>query len=639
MKTLWNRILLLALCVFVFRCFSSRWPYLSLALLCAYWFLRNKNLSFLALSGILLCTMIPIYSAAMPSFYQGRVVSVSSGYGIIQSGRQRIVLYSQEELPFDTVISFSGEYKALVSSPAFYRSDFARTMQAKGVHYSLSTDSFQIVRQDPSFRRFLQKQCIQIQDEKISAFARKILLGISDAEEDSYLFKHGFSLSGILAFLHLILKYILDQKQRNKTVLLAGCGLWLLYGFPLVLSQYLLVHLFRMTKMRKDQALGLTFVILLFLYPESYVSVSFLIPAAFRLCSHFYPRRKSVSLFISLLLQGWFFHGMDPVVSLVYLFVRPLLGFVYLVSLLYLLIPVSLFSQIVFFIDRSLSLFSYFHLPGSIAGAGLLFFLVMIFSMRRLKHASFYMLAVLLVFQCFGLFHPFASVSFINVGQGDAILIKGPLRSFSVLVDTGKPAQWRTLSAFLEGEGIRKLDALIITHGDNDHAGNMDAVIGKYQPDTVLTSHHESMCTGKLCMYDLNDLVTEDENESSLCEYFEMNGVKYLLTGDINAHAEERIVRRYGRLNVDVLKLSHHGSHTGSSAIFLDSLQPSLGIVSAGSYSLYHHPSEEVLQRLLQRHIPWFNTREQGDIQIQAIGPWNCLLTAAGRIGIIRTDE
>jgi competence protein ComEC len=167
----------------------------------------------------------------------------------------------------------------------------------------------------------------------------------------------------------------------------------------------------------------------------------------------------------------------------------------------------------------------------------------------------------------------------------------------------------------------------------------MDAVIGKYQPDTVLTSHHESMCTGKLCMYDLNDLVTEDENESSLCEYFEMNGVKYLLTGDINAHAEERIVRRYGRLNVDVLKLSHHGSHTGSSAIFLDSLQPSLGIVSAGSYSLYHHPSEEVLQRLLQRHIPWFNTREQGDIQIQAIGPWNCLLTAAGRIGIIRTDE
>ena len=287
----------------------------------------------------------------------------------------------------------------------------------------------------------------------------------------------GISLSGILAFLHLILKYILDQKQRNKTVLLAGCGLWLLYGFPLVLSQYLLVHLFRMTKMRKDQALGLTFVILLFLYPESYVSVSFLIPAAFRLCSHFYPRRKSVSLFISLLLQGWFFHGMDPVVSLVYLFVRPLLGFVYLVSLLYLLIPVSLFSQIVFFIDRSLSLFSYFHLPGSIAGAGLLFFLVMIFSMRRLKHASFYMLAVLLVFQCFGLFHPFASVSFINVGQGDAILIKGPLRSFSVLVDTGKPAQWRTLSAFLEGEGIRKLDALIITHGDNDHAGNMDAVM------------------------------------------------------------------------------------------------------------------------------------------------------------------
>ena len=177
MKTIWSRILLLALCVFVFRCLSSRWPYLFLVLLCAYWFLRNRDYSFVLAGMILLCTMIPIYSSSMPSFSQGRVVSVSSGYGIIQNGRERIVLYSQEELPFDAVVSFTGEYKELVSSPAFYRSDFAKTMQAKGIHYSLSCKDFQILTQYPSFRRFLQKQCAAIEDPVISAFARKVLLG------------------------------------------------------------------------------------------------------------------------------------------------------------------------------------------------------------------------------------------------------------------------------------------------------------------------------------------------------------------------------------------------------------------------------------------------------------------------------
>lgn len=639
MKTIWNRILLLALCVFVFRCLSSRWPYLFLVLLCAYWFLRNRDYSFILAGMILLCTMIPIYSSSMPSFSQGRVVSVSSGYGIIRNGRERIVLYSQEELPFDAVVSFTGEYKELVSSPAFYRSDFAKTMQAKGIHYSLSCKDFQILTQYPSFRRFLQKQCAAIEDPVISAFARKVLLGISDKEQDSYLFRHGFSLTGLLAFCNLILKYILDQKQREKVLLSIGGFLFLLYGFPLVLAQYLLVHLFKRSSMRKDQALGLNFLILLFVYPESYISVSFLIPAAFRLCFHFYPRRKSVSLLTSLLLQGWFFHGMDPIVSLVYLFVRPLLGFVYVLCFLYVFVQASFPALLVIHIDRFLSLFSLFHLPGSILGFGLFFYVLMAVCMMHLKHASLWLLGSLLLFQMSGLFHPFASVSFINVGQGDAILIKGPLRSFSVLVDTGKPEQWRTLSAFLEGEGIRKLDGLIITHGDNDHSGNMDSVIAKYQPDTVLTSHVKSICAGKLCLYDLNDLETEDENESSLCMYFQINGLRYLLTGDINANAEERIARRYGQLKVDILKLSHHGSATGSSAIFLDTVQPSLAVVSAGAYSLYHHPSQEVLQRLLQRHIAWFNTREEGDIQIQAIGPWNCVLTAGDRIGIIRTDE
>ena len=240
------------------------------------------------------------------------------------------------------------------------------------------------------------------------------------------------------------------------------------------------------------------------------------------------------------------------------------------------------------------------------------------------------------MFQYAGFFHPFAEVSFINVGQGDSILIRLPLNRENILIDTGKPSAWNSLDTFLQSKSVHTVHTLFITHSDSDHSGNMEKIEEKYHVQSTVTEHFNEYETARLRLYDLNDLKTEDENRNSLVLYFQMGGLRFLMTGDADTYAEERIVRSFPSLPADILKLSHHGSKTGSCDAFLDAVRPSLAVVSAGAYSIYHHPSEETVQRLLKRHIPYLNTKSDGDISIIFLPFMNLLITSSGKIAIMR---
>ncbi|MDD6369714.1 MBL fold metallo-hydrolase, partial [Galactobacillus timonensis] len=189
--------------------------------------------------------------------------------------------------------------------------------------------------------------------------------------------------------------------------------------------------------------------------------------------------------------------------------------------------------------------------------------------------------------------------------------------------------------AFLQAKGITRLDALLISHSDSDHSGGVTDIAEAYQPSQIVIDHQEKIVAGDFTFYDLNELKTEDENQSSLVLYTEVNGIRYLCMGDGDEVTEEAIRRKYLDLGADVLMLAHHGSATGNSERFLDHVQPALGIISCGAYGLYHHPSPIVIQRLLKRHIPYVLTREQGDITVFAIGPFNVLVTSHPTIGLI----
>ena len=107
---------------------------------------------------------------------------------------------------------------------------------------------------------------------------------------------------------------------------------------------------------------------------------------------------------------------------------------------------------------------------------------------------------------------------------------------------------------------------------------------------------------------------------------------------DADEVTEKEILKHYPLLEADILKASHHGSKTGSSDAFLDTIQPLIGIFSCGHYSIYHHPNPETIQRFLKRHIHYYSTYEEGDLMIIPLYKMNVLLTSSLKVNFIKEN-
>jgi len=244
------------------------------------------------------------------------------------------------------------------------------------------------------------------------------------------------------------------------------------------------------------------------------------------------------------------------------------------------------------------------------------------------------------------------SVTFLDVGQGDAILIKGP-HGNRVLVDGGPSGE--VVSDAL-GRNLpfydRRIDLVVLTHPQADHLGGLPAVLDRFNVGGVLTTEFQASTElyqewqNVLARSDLRRATAErgewidlggganltvlnpapetkaysdDElNDTSIVLRLTMGGVSFLLTGDITEEAETALVHRGTELRATVLKLPHHGSATSSSPAFLGRVRPLIDVVSAGKNNPYGHPSPEVLARLNGDAV--FRTDADGDITVSTDG-------------------
>ena len=163
----------------------------------------------------------------------------------------------------------------------------------------------------------------------------------------------------------------------------------------------------------------------------------------------------------------------------------------------------------------------------------------------------------------------------------------------------------------------------------------MDALLRDFEVDKVIARHISCYEVGQITLYDLNDVENDNDNNSSIVNYFQMNGIRYLMMGDADSSIEKNILSTYGKIEVDVLHGSHHGSDTGTSNDLLDGIRPSCIIFSSGLHNRYKHPSSATIQRVLKHHLPYMNTAVEGDIRIVCIGRINLIVTSNGKIGII----
>jgi len=236
-------------------------------------------------------------------------------------------------------------------------------------------------------------------------------------------------------------------------------------------------------------------------------------------------------------------------------------------------------------------------------------------------------------------------LAMLDVGQGDAILLRDGGRA--ILVDgggwRGGDIGGRALLPALLGEGVRSLDALVMTHPDNDHCGGL-LDIAAYLPVRevwMAPGWNPESCAGRLLnlpgvkarflwrgrkvalgRWRLTALHPEADdshpvNERSLVLLAEVRGRRVLLTGDIESWAEHDLANCCaGALRADILKVAHHGSRTSSTDTFLEAVRPRLALISAGINNLYHHPSPEVVERLEEHHARVLRTDRAGEIAV-----------------------
>ena len=242
-------------------------------------------------------------------------------------------------------------------------------------------------------------------------------------------------------------------------------------------------------------------------------------------------------------------------------------------------------------------------------------------------------------------------VSFLDVGQGDAILIETQ-DGFEMLVDGGRDASvLRELSkqrSFFD----REIDVMVSTHPDLDHIAGLVDVLKRYKVGAILmtTNEGESGAAAafalaapkegaEIILADAGQVIqlgasttiqifspTGDEsklesNTASIVLRIVYGNTSFMLTGDAPQGIEDYLVKTYGsQLDSDVLKLGHHGSKTSTSDAWLDTVTPQYAVVSAGLDNRYGHPHQDVMQRVFARNIQTSHTGTDGTITFYSDG-------------------
>lgn len=249
----------------------------------------------------------------------------------------------------------------------------------------------------------------------------------------------------------------------------------------------------------------------------------------------------------------------------------------------------------------------------------LLFYAFEIGFFRYLKNVSFALLIFLLLRMV-----PFSSyyseeVTFINVGQGDAILLRKG--SHAILIDTGGNTKFdlgvEVDLNYLYRRKIYRLDAVIATHGDYDHIGAYSS-LSKHYPIKRLVTETSSfpLTIGGITLNNLNVYANSysEENTKSLVLYSKLAGKEWLFMGDAPIEIEKQIVKDNPSLRCDVLKVGHHGSKTSTSKELLELVKPNTAIISVGASNRYGHPDKEVIDLLRSYSVTIRRTDLEGTI-------------------------
>lgn len=234
-------------------------------------------------------------------------------------------------------------------------------------------------------------------------------------------------------------------------------------------------------------------------------------------------------------------------------------------------------------------------------------------------------------------------VRFIDVGQGECILIYS--NGYSALIDTGLASSVNDVCETLSDCGIRKIDVMLITHLHDDHTGGISGILELFEVENLILPEisvsSEGLSSVQLAInevtksggkthsavqgmnfaigeFELTVLASygkeESENDRSVITVAELDGKRFLFTGDAEKGVEKALLKENLDLKCDVFNAGHHGSSTSNCEELLRAVGPRYTAISVGEDNMYGHPHNEVLADFEYFNIEVFRTDRNGDI-------------------------
>ncbi len=522
-------------------------------------------------------------------------------------------------------------------------------------------------------------------NEKNNLLITSIILGNSDYlnKEDVQLYRdmglaHILAVSGLhIGIISSFLMFIISRLgiKRKSNVIITLIFIWTygyIIGYPdSILRASILFSFLYLSKILHRvfdsiNILSLAALILLFINPYSLFSVGFqlsfvasgsIIIFTQRIVDLLYPFKGKVIDTISSLLavnigvlpiQAYYFNRISILGFLANIIIVPILSFSLIIAFimvgLELVFPsfniilariLNLSLSFQFFILKLLESFPRniikIHSPDIATILSIYLIVFIIFDLIDIRSFGKKTEKAIIIYLIFLIFFNLVNIKesmeihFIDVGQGDSILIK--LNKKNLLIDTGgsifknNNISENIVLPYLEKIGVRSLDAIFITHFHEDHCQGLPLMLQEFKVKNIFISHTPTeeylklMDKNKFTFLRKGNSIDIDKNTSfkilwpmeerdyeenlnnkSMVGLLNYKGIKALFTGDIECQVEEKLLDNIDK--VDILKVAHHGSDTSSIKSFIEKTNPEISLISVGRNNIYSHPSKEVLDEL-----------------------------------------
>ena len=588
------------------------------------------------------------------------VEKVSTNYYLVSNYVDHFYVYEKNnEVDEGDFLKLEGNLSRINFVTLESEFDFKNYLKTKGVEYQLYVKSKEVIFQNPINPKNIKQNFIDKYSEENQALLKSLLFSQTDYDSDIIKSSNSLNLISLISvsgifintFINLLIFLFGLKFNESKSRI---------FSF-LILIPYFIINIFELSVLRifllnLGKTINVSFfnkkytyldvvcfvgIFILLLNPYNAMSLSFILgfgmSLTYILLLNFSNKKLTTTacrkgLLLSLFLipiQLNFNKSFNLLTFLYQIVLIPLMNCIFIFSIvsLYLgynpLLDILLFPIVQIFKGLTNLKFVLYHdsLPLELLIIYYLLFYAFIYVLEKeinlfnKKITGVFCLTVVIGLLPYKNIYE-KSVNFINVGQGDSILIRD--RNTNVLIDTGglkyKDLATSSLINYFKKKEVYKLDVVIITHNDFDHNGALNSLITYFPVKQVLTSYDEfPYKIGNLLFENFNIYNFSDSNDRSLVLMLNFYGNKFLFMGDASKDVEEVIMKDFN-VDADYIKLGHHGSKTSTGEEFIKAVSPKEAIISCGLNNYYGHPNKEVLDILEKEDIKIRRTDLEGTI-------------------------